>query len=135
MVLTLLLRAACDRRARPRVEGRRWIHDPERAQRNWVRLLAKLRKVRKYQRLFHNLGLRLQDFPRGLLDRISRVLGGVVRRRTRIFGRQGPVRDLPRKEEQWREQERILLERGSSAARADGAAPGVAEGPSWTQRP
>ena len=86
MVLTLLLRAACDRRARPRVEGRRWIHDPERAQRSWVRLLAKLRKVRKYQRLFHNLGLRLQDFPRGLLDRISRVLGGVVRRRTRIFG-------------------------------------------------
>ena len=64
MVLTLLLRAACDRRARPRVEGRRWIHDLERAQRSWVRLLAKLRKVRKYQRLFYNLGLRLHEpFP------------------------------------------------------------------------
>ena len=87
MVLTLLLRAACGRRARPRVEGRRFTHDPERAQRNWVRLLAKLRKVQKYQRLFHNLGLRLQDFPRGLLDRVSRILSGVVRRRTRLFGR------------------------------------------------
>ena len=87
MVLTLFLRAACGRRARPRSEGWRLVHDPERAQRNWVRLLAKLRKVRKYQRLFHNLGLRLQDFPRGLLDRISKVLGGVVRRRTRLLGR------------------------------------------------
>ena len=61
MVLTLLLRAACGRRVRPRVEGRRWIHDPGRAQRNWVRPLAKLRKVRKYQRL--QLGAEAAGFP------------------------------------------------------------------------
>ena len=88
MVPTLFLRACCSRRARPQGVGERtWIHDPERAQRNWVRLLTKLRKVRKYQRLFHNLGQRLQDFPRSLLDRISLVLGGVVRRRLRLLRR------------------------------------------------
>ena len=103
MVLTLLLRAACGRRARPRVEGRRWIHDPERAQRNWVRLLAKLRKARKYQRLFHNLGLRLQDFPRSLLDRISRLLGGVVRRHTSLWKVEpGSGSTRPEKEKRWR---------------------------------
>ena len=43
-----------------------------RARANWVRLVIKLQRIRKLQRFFHNTGVRLQDFPRRLLDRLTR---------------------------------------------------------------
>ena len=46
-----------------------------RAQRGWVRLLKKAYRVRRLQRLFYNVGVRLQDFDAAWLDRSSHCLG------------------------------------------------------------
>ena len=39
----------------------------------WIRLIRSFRKIRKYQRYFHNIGERLKDFPKPLRDSIARA--------------------------------------------------------------
>ena len=45
-----------------------------RAMANWTRVIRKLKRIRKLQKLFHNSGEWLQRFPRRLLDQLSKPL-------------------------------------------------------------
>ena len=44
---------------------------PSPALRRWARLVRSFRRIRRLQRIFHNTGERLQDFPKTLRDRIA----------------------------------------------------------------
>ena len=46
---------------------------PSPALRRWARLVRSFRRIRRLQRIFHNTGERLQDFPKTLRDRIAKA--------------------------------------------------------------
>ena len=39
----------------------------------WTRLIRSFRKIRRLQRIYHNAGERLQDFPKSLRDGIAKA--------------------------------------------------------------
>ena len=43
------------------------------ALRRWVRFIRSFRRIRRLQRIFHNSGERLQDFPKSLRDNVAKA--------------------------------------------------------------
>ena len=52
-------------------QARREAAKAARALRGWTLFVQAFRKIRKYQRYFHNTGERLKDFPKALRDKIA----------------------------------------------------------------
>ena len=46
---------------------------PSPALERWIRLIRSLRTIRRLQRIYHNAGERLQDFPKSLRDGIIKA--------------------------------------------------------------
>ena len=65
--------AATDWTGQPLAAGRSDLarHSQEVCER-WARLVRSLKRIRKWQRFFHNTGERLQDFPKPVRDRVAK---------------------------------------------------------------